>query len=168
ELPYVNMLNSLLPHDIRVLAWAPVPSEFHARFTTRFRRYHYFFPARGFDLARMHEASQHYTGTHDWRNFCKVPRGFEGHFERTLYKCHIRQATANPDIAIFEIEGQAFLWHQVRCMMAVLMQVGLGRESPDIVPRLLDVARQPAHLGRPSYFLADEAGLVLMHCGYPE
>ena len=38
------ILNKVLPPDIRVLAWAPVPSEFSARFDCDQRTYTYIFP----------------------------------------------------------------------------------------------------------------------------
>lgn len=44
ELPYMVMLNSTLPEDIRVLAWAPVGRDFSARFNCLHRTYKYFFP----------------------------------------------------------------------------------------------------------------------------
>jgi tRNA U38,U39,U40 pseudouridine synthase TruA len=31
--------------------------------------------------------------------------------------------------------GIAFLWHMVRCIMAVLLMVGAGKEDPGIVTR---------------------------------
>ena len=31
-----------------------------------------------------------------------------------------------------KVEGTAFLWHQVRCMAAVLFMVGSGLESPTV------------------------------------
>lgn len=33
---------------------------------------------------------------------------------------------------VIKIRGSAFLWHQVRCMVAVLFLVGRGLESPDV------------------------------------
>ena len=44
ELPYMVMLNSALPEDIRVLSWAPVGRDFSARFNCLHRTYKYFFP----------------------------------------------------------------------------------------------------------------------------
>lgn len=32
----------------------------------------------------------------------------------------------------FEVCGTAFLWHQVRCMMAVLFLIGKRLEAPDV------------------------------------
>ena len=44
ELPYVSLLNSILPPSIRILAWLPhPPPNFSARFSCRERRYKYFF-----------------------------------------------------------------------------------------------------------------------------
>jgi hypothetical protein len=31
EIDYVKVLNRILPRDIRVLGWCPVPADFHAR-----------------------------------------------------------------------------------------------------------------------------------------
>ena len=50
ELPYMVMLNSTLPEDIRVLAWAPVGPDFSARFNCLHRTYKYFFPKGNIDI----------------------------------------------------------------------------------------------------------------------
>lgn len=47
------------------------------------------------------------------------------------------------EMCVATIEGQAFLWHQVRAVMAVLFLVGEGKERPDIVTSLLDVHTHP-------------------------
>ncbi|OAX77645.1 tRNA pseudouridine(38-40) synthase [Emergomyces africanus] len=49
ELPYITILNRVLPDDIRVLAWCPnPPPDFDARFSCRERRYRYFFTQPAF------------------------------------------------------------------------------------------------------------------------
>ncbi|OJD24068.1 tRNA pseudouridine(38-40) synthase [Blastomyces percursus] len=49
ELPYITILNRVLPEDIRVLAWCPnPPPDFDARFSCRERRYRYFFTQPAF------------------------------------------------------------------------------------------------------------------------
>ena len=45
ELPYVNLLNRLLPPTIRILAWSPVAADFSSRFSCIWRHYKYFFSA---------------------------------------------------------------------------------------------------------------------------
>ena len=39
-----------------------------------------------------------------------------------------------PQAWVLHVRGSAFLWHQVRCMAAVLLMVGRGQESPDGAP----------------------------------
>lgn len=50
ELQYVKMLNSALPTNIRVLAWAPVLKDFSARYKCTQRTYTYAFPRANFDV----------------------------------------------------------------------------------------------------------------------
>ena len=61
------------------------------------------------------------------------------------------------------ITGQAFLWHQIRCIVAVLFLIGQGRENPSIVSELLDVERHPR---KPQYTMAAEFPLMLFDCSY--
>lgn len=66
-----------------------------------------------------------------------------------------------PKVYCFSVHGSAFLWHQVRCMVAVLFLVGQGLETPDVVDRLLDVQNNPK---KPMYEMADDGPLVLWDC----
>ena len=50
EINYVKAINSALPEDIRVLAWAPVPTHFDARFSTLYRTYKYFFAKENLNI----------------------------------------------------------------------------------------------------------------------
>jgi tRNA pseudouridine(38-40) synthase len=43
EINFVKAINTALPEDIRILAWAPVPTHFDARFSALYRTYKYFF-----------------------------------------------------------------------------------------------------------------------------
>ncbi|CAN1268064.1 tRNA pseudouridine(38/39) synthase [Linum perenne] len=62
-----------------------------------------------------------------------------------------------------KIEGSAFLWHQVRCIVAVLFMIGQGFESPDVVDVLLDTGRLPR---KPQYAMASEIPLILSRCEF--
>ncbi|KAL8648407.1 MAG: hypothetical protein Q9210_005007 [Variospora velana] len=97
EIPYPQVLNRLLPPEIRVLAWCPFPpADFSARFSCTQRSYKYLFtqpayiPTPGLtgltsvktsrgqrregwlDIGAMREAAKKFEGPHDFRNFCKV------------------------------------------------------------------------------------------------
>ncbi|PTB70019.1 pseudouridine synthase [Trichoderma citrinoviride] len=69
-----------------------------------------------------------------------------------------------PKVYYFHVRGSAFLWHQIRHMVAVLFLVGQGLEKPSVVSELLDVDRNPR---RPNYVMADEVPLVLWDCIFP-
>jgi hypothetical protein len=63
------------------------------------------------------------------------------------------------------VRGNAFLYHQVRCMATVLFMVGRREEAPSIVSTLLDVATMPR---KPMYEMAPEEALLFQACGYEE
>ncbi|NXN10695.1 PUS3 synthase, partial [Indicator maculatus] len=172
ELRYTHMLNRVLPADIRVLAWAPVGPDFSARFSCLHRTYRYFFPCAGLDVALMNAAAQRFVGTHDFRNLCKmdVANGVVT-FQRTILSAAVTwlQPGAGGEprdpfhLCQFEVTGQAFLYHQVRCMMAILFLIGQGMESPEIIDELLDVEKNPR---KPQYSMAVEFPLVLYNCEF--
>lgn len=124
------------------------------------------------DLKRMQAAADRLVGEHDFRNFCKLDgsKQIENHC-RTVIKASIRRATdkngsgtyispttRDPALrhdhewqdqqplvdeqCVFELVGSAFLWHQVRHIMAVLFMVGHGLEDPSIVTSMLNVGAQ--------------------------
>ncbi|RKO88570.1 pseudouridine synthase, partial [Blyttiomyces helicus] len=170
-LPYLAMLNRILPREIRVLAWCPVPATFDARFDCSFRRYKYFFAADGLDIQAMVRAARKYVGRHDYRNFCKVDPS-KGAVASTIgTTTSYPPSSASPALPstfhVFVVKGHAFLWHQVRCMVAILFLIGRGLEPPETVDALLDMSRHPPDAGRPAYDMAPEAPLVLVECGFP-
>lgn len=229
EISYVQVLNRVLPEDIRVLAWCPNPPPgFDARFSCRERRYRYFFTQPAFsptpgpfglanrrgdpngppakyregwlDIDAMRQAAKYFEGTHDFRNFCKLDTSKQiENFERVIYHSDIEYVNpktnplgyvgqpgfqlhddykpdidmlaseapplTTPQVYSFTLHGSAFLWHQVRHMVAILFLVGQGLESPSIVPELLDVAKNPR---KPTYEMASDAPLVLWDCIFPD
>ncbi|NWR62284.1 PUS3 synthase, partial [Bucorvus abyssinicus] len=172
ELRYTHMLNRVLPSDIRALAWAPVEPDFSARFSCLRRTYRYFFPCADLDVALMDTAARRFVGTHDFRNLCKmdVANGVVN-FQRTILSAGVTWAEGGGELepqdpfrlCQFEVTGQAFLYHQVRCMMAILFLIGQRMESPEIIDELLDVEKNPR---KPQYSMAVEFPLVLYDCAF--
>jgi hypothetical protein len=115
------------------------------------------------DLEKIRQGLQMMVGNHDFRNFCKMDIEKVYNFERKILKAEVVE-TGNDDVCYLQILGQAFLWHQIRCIASILFLVGEELELPSIVSELLDVVKCP---GKPSYPLAPEFPLVLHHCGYP-
>lgn len=166
EIRYCDALNSVLPSDIRALAWQPLYNrEFSSRFDCRERVYRYFFPQSNLNIEAMQEACHHLIGIHDFRNFCKMDVG-NGvvTFERELRDVRVvkasRQSDENGpyDMYYVELIGKAFLWHQVRAIMAILLLVGQEDETPDIIKELLDIEQNPC---TPQYSLAADYALNL-------
>lgn len=193
EYPYAKILNNLLPPEIRILGWAPVSKEFSARFSATTRTYRYFFVRRQLDLPQMQAGLDRLVGKHDFRNFCKMDVEKVYNFERVIYdaKLFVKTEDSNEYTTIMadqkqsngtgtasssssfpqqqqmcyvQIHGQAFLWHQIRCIMEILFIIGNRLEEPSIITELMNVEKYP---GKPAYALAPEKNLVLTECGYP-
>jgi len=160
DLPYVQMLNKALPDDVRVLGWREVPPDFSARFSCLCRIYKYFFVQKeGLDLELLNTAAQKLVGVHDFRNFCKMDVEATTNFERNILSFKVEPL--DDGNVVCTITGYAFLYHQIRCFMAILFLVAEGLEDPSIVDHLLDIEKCPR---KPQYEIADPAGLVLYDC----
>ncbi|KAI2783239.1 pseudouridine synthase [Daldinia loculata] len=140
------------------------------------------------DIEAMRQAAKKFEGLHDFRNFCRVDQSkININFERRVFESDIVEVkdaeTALPfldreefrpsgmdlqeklpKVYYLHVRGTAFLWHQIRCMVAVIFMVGQGLEDPSIVDKLLDFEAEPR---RPNYQLADEVPLVLWDCMFP-
>ncbi|KAL4436896.1 hypothetical protein ABPG75_004035 [Micractinium tetrahymenae] len=119
------------------------------------------------DVGRMREAAAHFLGEHDFRNFCKVDVAQAQNFTRRVLDFRIEELPGcgwgGRALLQLHIRGTAFLWHQVRCMAAVLLMVGRSEEEPGIVARLLDTTATPR---KPQYNMASEEPLLLYSCAY--
>lgn len=148
------MINRILPPDIKAVAWMPLEStEISARFDCYRRTYRYYFPRGNMNIENMKRASEYLIGTHDFRNLCKmdVANGVTT-FMREVMHVDIQKFGNDStdkgddqgyDMFYFELTGSAFLWHQIRCIMAILFLVGQGMEDVTVIPELLDVEKNP-------------------------
>ena len=80
------------------------------------------------------------------------------------YHCNLANEDDGYDMCVATITSRAFLWHQIRAIMSVLVLVGEGKEDPEIVEELLDVNKHPC---KPQYSLASELPLCLFYTEYP-
>ena len=173
EHDYVTMLNRMLPETIRVVAWSPVTSKFSARFSCKWRHYKYFFSLQDLDISRMQDGASRLVGEHDFRNLCKLdPAKQITSFKRNILNAYVEPY--NDNLHVFNLVGSAFLYNQVRHIMAVLFLVGTGLEPPSLVSTLLNASEgaegseYPVIDRKPEYQMADGLPLVLWDCGYPE
>lgn len=172
EIDYCLSLNRVLPKEIRCTAWQPLHNkDFSARFDCRERTYRYFFPRSNLNIAAMQTACDYLVGKHDFRNLCKMDVG-NGvvSFDRELKVVKIvsaKQDNTNDNsemnaynMMYLELTGKAFLWHQVRAIMAILLLIGQENEQPSVIQELFDVERNPC---QPQYSLASDVPLNLFN-----
>ena len=186
ELDYLAMLNRLLPDTIRVIAWSPVSEAFSARFSCKYRHYKYFFSSLHLDVSLMEAGASRLLGEHDFRNLCKL----DVQKQITSFRRKILRASVTPlgsedegsgRMYVFDLVGTAFLYHQVRHIMAALFLVGSGLEPPETITELMnveegtellreeDVGKKYAIVGsKPDYQMADGLPLMLWDSGYDE
>jgi len=165
EIDHLKVINKVLPSDIRFLGIRRVDEKFSARFDCKGRVYKYFQPVwNGLDIQRMQHASRLLIGEHDFRNFCKMDVTATTNYIR---KIHTIDFTVDNEKSVVEIQirGNAFLWHQVRCIVAILLMIGEGIEDEVLISELVDVEKNPR---KPLYRMADPSGLVLYDCLFDE
>ena len=168
---FVRGLNHWLPADIAVQMALDVPLDFDVRRRARSREYRYLVlnsPVRspllrGFtwqvaarlDVEAMREAASVLVGRHDFAAFAGPVAGGS---VRSLHRCELEARGA---LVVAYLEADAFLPHQVRRTVGMLVQVGLGRRSAADVLALL---REPRRgVGGPA---APPEGLCLMKVSY--
>lgn len=178
----MNMLNGVLPWDIRVLGYCQVRPDFSARFDCEYRLYKYFFPLNHDrtklsrfpkippeQVAVMDMAAKQFLGTHDFRRFCKMDlkNRKNMNYIRTIHEFNISFVDENRTFAVATIKGSAFLWHQVRLMMGILFEIGQQRVAPEIITQMLVDVEQKSCVDF-SFQMATELGLVLWNCAFRE
>lgn len=164
EIDYLHVLNGILPQDVKLHAVSlRPPKNFDARFSCTSRHYKYIFHKKGLNLELMSNAAKLYEGSHDFRNFCKLDGGKQiTNYERKILRSQI--ISVDDEFMCFDLEGTAFLWHQVRNMIAILFLVGQELEKPEIVLELMDVEKNPS---RPLYDMGSDIPLILYDCKFP-
>ena len=163
-----------LPRAVAVLWARVVPSEFHARFAARARRYRYTLLNRAIrpaldarfvawerlplDAQAMHAAAQTLLGEHDFSAFRAVACQ-AAHARRCVTAIGVRR---EQDRVIVEIEANAFLHHMVRNIAGSLLEVGRGERPRAWIAELLH-GRDRGHAG----VTAPASGLCFIGPRYP-
>ena len=165
---FANGLNSLLPADIVIKDCATVDQTFHARFSARAKVYDYRIlncstPAALFrqyawhirkplDPDAMRRAMLCLEGKHEFSAFegAGSPRS---HSVRTVIDLKLTGKDAD-GYMIFSIEADGFLRHMVRNIVGTLVDVGLGKITPEnFNDILISKDRKQAGMTAPSHGL---------------
>lgn len=139
-------MNALLPEDIRIISLKKAPSEFHARKWAVSKVYRYrIFSGRNIspfqvryalhwpfplDPEKMKIAASHFVREADFTPFSSNRLL---HPVRKILHSEIR--TIGKEI-VYTVEANGFLKYMVRTMVGTLLEIGKGRQTPDIIDTL--------------------------------
>ena len=173
---FVAGMNFHLPQDVAVRRARQVPDGFDPRRAAVSRRYRYSLLRRStrspltersavvvsepLDIGLMRAAAKLMVGSHDFARFAGPLERPDASTVRAVSEIDIEVEGERIEI---EVEGNAFLPHQVRRMVGALVDVGRGRMTADEVGGLLsgEKTRAVAHSMQPQ-------GLSLVEVRYPE
>lgn len=147
-------VNLALPGSVAVTSAEIVADDFDARFSAVSKTYVYrvyVSPVRRplldathaqvyklLDVAAMQAAAKLLVGTHDFAAFQNTGSNLKG----TVRTINSFEVTTHPDDVIyFTVNGNAFLYNQVRIMCGLLVAVGSGRYDLTDVQNMLDGKR---------------------------
>jgi len=169
----VRALNARLPPEVRVLSAAEMPHDFHARFDTRSKTYHYRiwngdvvspFERRyvwhvpgALDVDAMRDAARRIEGAHDFAAF-QAAGSDASTTERNVLASAIERSGS---LLTYRIAGDGFLRHMVRAIAGSLVEVGRGRHPSSWIDEVI-ASRDRATAGR----TAPAHGLFLMSIEY--
>jgi len=142
-------MNSLLPEDIHVNSTKIVDKNFHARYMVKekvyeyklnmgeynpiYRNYIYQFN-RKLDVNLMKKAITSFIGEHNFKSFTPSKDKRENYI-REIKDCYI---SVNNDIVTFTFIGNGFIKYQIRNMVGLLIQIGLGKKDKDCISKILE------------------------------
>lgn len=143
----LHSLNGILPKDIAILSVEAADPRFHARHNCVARSYIYRLKRRKsafakrynwwikeeLDVAAMQDAAKILVGMHDFAAFAEKQELKKS----TKVLVHMVQLSEDEDGLMLRIVGSHFLWHMVRRMVGVLVEIGCHRLQEDDVHKLL-------------------------------
>ena len=137
--------------DVRIITAEEKPMDFHARFDAKRKKYiykisnsvekdifkrNYFYQVSDkLDTGLMAEAAQHIVGTHDFRCFQAAGGEEKKTTVRTIHEIKVAKQSAEIHI---EITGDGFLYNMVRIITGTLVEVGLGKLKPEVIPIIIE------------------------------
>lgn len=173
-----QQLNAILPQDIRVRSMEEVAPRFHSRLWASRKHYRYriclgqradVFSRKyvwqldqELDLERMRQAASDLVGTRDFRALCDEKKKDKSTVRR-VERIDISTVSEEDTVhVILDFYGDGFLYHEVRHMVALLVNIASKKEPIGQVKTLLETPG--AHYAA----LAPAQGLCLMAVDYVE
>lgn len=152
----LSYVNQYLPEDIALVSVEEVPERFHSRLNARWKVYTYWIETSSkspvfqrkyiygmgerLNLEAMRQAADILLGTHDYRSFCSN-KNMKKSTVRTLKSISFHQHGSQIEV---QVEGDGFLYSMVRILMGTLIEVGLGKRTPESMREVLEVKNRQA------------------------
>lgn len=165
--------NRLLPDDIVLLKAEEADRDFSALHSVKSKIYHYklyeselpnpfltryyWYINKSLNLEYMRQALTYIEGVHDFSSF-RSAGGNDTSPIREIYEASCRK---EGNIYIFKFWGSGFLYHMVRNIMGLMVNIGLGRVDKNEVPKIMK-AKNRALAGK----MAPANGLYLQKVYY--
>ncbi len=147
---FLHGLNSILPKGVRVQEVEDVDLDFHSRKSSIKKTYKYqiynswvssplyddfyHWVKYPLDLEKMKEATKFILGKHDFISFAAAKNSTKTTI-RSIYNAKWEQ---NDKILTFTITGDGFLMKMVRNIVGTIIEVGLNRYEPNMIPIILN------------------------------
>ena len=146
-----DYLNKYLPDDICIKNVAIAGDRFHARYNARGKTYRYkcyigknkpLFDRKyvydlnnvSLDITAMKRAAEILIGEHDFKSFCSNPK-MKKSTVRIVDKIDI---ACKDDYLSLTFHGTGFLQYMVRILTGTLLEVGMGKRTPESMHDLLE------------------------------
>lgn len=170
-----KILNSRLPKGILIRASARVPGDWHACFSASWRRYRYtIYTSKLPNLFVQDVAWHYYHNVLDERVIQQALDPLIGKHELSAFRrsgstrshswVEVQEAKCYQNASFLHIEIQAdgFLYGMVRLLVGLLVEVGIGKISPEEFTLLWQQRRRDL-----VKYSAPAKGLCLLRVGYP-
>ena len=147
---FAPALNARLPEDIVVQESKEVGADFHPRYAQSRKTYEYRvlnrrYPLPGecrfahfvygvLDLDSMQQAADYIVGEHDFACFMAAGSQVKTSV-RTVYTLDVE---IEGDMMYIRVTGNGFLYNMVRIIAGTLLEVGMGRRSPESVKEAIE------------------------------
>lgn len=144
-------LNAYLPDDIKIVSMEETDMRFHARLNAVKKEYRYFIclddkkdvflrkyciskeKDKFLDVTKMQEASRKLLGEHDFAPFSdnKSNKSTVRNIEKISFD-------VEDDLLIVSFVGDGFLYHMVRIIVWVLLEIGYGRKESAFIDEIFN------------------------------
>lgn len=149
---YVPAINAFLPDDIRITEAQVVPDDFSSRFSATSRTYRYFIhTGNPFasqmrfvwpihhkpDISTLNKMASYLRGEIDCATFAAAGDQSVSTF-RYIDDAHFYADEKDPDVIVFEITANAFLWKMVRSLTGSLIFFEKSGKKPEYFKEVLE------------------------------